>query len=131
MSEAALQRRAQAFAKMEQKPVKWEDYEEIIESAEPWDPIRWPENHDWFMIRDVPLDLFKDVSVRDIADVTDPEDRKEHREQYRYIKDLLEKGETPWPVIVGDNGFIIDGYHRLAAMRTLQYPSVDVLMVTT
>ncbi len=131
MSEAALRRRAKAFTKLHKEPVKWEDYREIIESSEPWDPIQWPENHDWFMIQNVPMDLFKDVSVREIADVEDPGERQEHRERYRYIMEMLKKGEKPWPVIVGENGFIIDGYHRLAAMRTLRRKTVDVLMVLT
>ena len=129
MSEEPLKARAKAFTELQQTSANWEDYKEVIEASEPWDPIQWPEDHDWFLIQDVPLSLFEDVSIRDIEDVEDPYERREHRERYQYIVDLLKAGDPPWPVIVGSNGFIIDGYHRLAAMRTLRRPTVDVLMV--
>ncbi len=130
MSENPLDARVKAFPEMDWTEVKWEDYREVIEASEPWDPIQWPEDHNWFLIKDVPLSLFEDVSIRDIADVDDPDEQAEHRDRYQYIVDLLKAGEDPWPVIVASNGLILDGYHRLAAMRTLSWiTTVDVLLV--
>lgn len=129
-SEEEAHRRAEILEEIPKVPVDWEDFREIIEASEPWDPVRWPENHDWFLVKDVPLDAFKEVTARAIADVEDRNERREHMERYKAILKMLKKGAVPWPAIVGDNGFIIDGYHRLAAMRDLGWKSVDVLFVS-
>jgi hypothetical protein len=120
---------AELLGSLQKKPVNWEDFKYVIEESEPWDPIKWPQDHDWSLIEDVPLGIFSDVSVAAIAAVEDPDERKEHRERYRHIRDLLKAGEEPWPVIVASNGMILDGYHRLAAMKTLKRKAVDVLLV--
>lgn len=124
-----IEQRAKLLKGMPRNPVEWQDYREVIEASEPWDMIRWPENHEWFLIKDVPLSTFREVSIGEVAYVEDPGDRREHRERYRRILKILKKGATPWPVIVTNTGGIIDGYHRLAALRTLRRPSVDVLYV--
>jgi len=128
-SEEEAHRRAAILDEMPQEQVNWEDYREIIEASEPWDPIQWPENHDWFLIKEVPLDAFREVSIDAIADVEDRDERREHKERYKAILKMLKKGADPWPVIVADSGMIIDGYHRLAALNTLKRPTVDVLFV--
>ena len=128
-AEEEAHRRAAILEEMPRVSVNWEDFREIIEASEPWDPIQWPENHDWFFIKDVPLDAFREVNVDAIADVEDPAERREHRERYKAILKMLRNGADPWPVIVADNGMIIDGYHRLAAMGTLKRSTVDVLFV--
>jgi hypothetical protein len=128
-NEEEAHRRAAILEKMARVPVLWEDYREILEASEPWDPIRWPENHDWFLIKDVPLGAFREVTIDAVQDVGPRGERSEHRERYKAILKMLKKGASPWPVIVADTGMIIDGYHRLAAMNTLKRPSVDVLYV--
>lgn len=122
-------RRAKILEKLHRDPVQWEDFREIIEASEPWDPIQWPQNHDWFLIRKVPMSAFRGITVAAISDVQDRAERREHRERYEHILKMLKKGATPWPVIVSDFGMIIDGYHRLAALHTLKATAVDVLYV--
>jgi hypothetical protein len=128
-AERAIQKRAKAFSKLPMMPVEWQPYSEIIWASEPWDPIRWPDNHDWYLIKDVPLSYFKEITAAEIEDVEDPEERLEHMERYKTIKGMLKNGAEPWPVIVGDHGGVIDGYHRLAAMQDLKRKTVDVLYV--
>lgn len=128
-AEEEAHRRAEILQEMPRAQVSWEDFREIIEASEPWDPIQWPENHDWFLIKDVPLDAFREVNVDAIAEVEDRAERREHRERYKAILKMLRGGAHPWPVIVADSGMIIDGYHRLAAMSTLKRSTVDVLFV--
>lgn len=128
-SEEEAHRRARILDKMPREPVDWQDYREVLEASEPWDPIRWPENHDWSLIKDVSLDAFREVNIARVSQVEDPGERREHRERYREILKLLKKGIAAWPVIVADTGMIIDGYHRLAALHTLRRRIVDVLYV--
>lgn len=128
-AEEAAHRRAELLGEMPQEPVDWRRFSEVLENSEPWDPIQWPENHDWFLIKDVPLDAFREVNIDAIADVEDRGERREHKERYKAILKMLKKGADPWPVIVADSGMIIDGHHRLAAMNTLKRPTVDVLFV--
>lgn len=127
--EEEANRRALILEKMSKDPANWEDFREIIEASEPWDPIQWPENHDWFMIRKVPMKAFRGITLGAIADVEDPGERKEHRERYQEILKKLKNGAAPWPVIVADTGVIIDGFHRLAALQKLKATAVDVLYV--
>lgn len=128
--EEEAHRRAEIIDRLPKESVNWQDYAEIIEASEPWDPIQWPENHDWELVRDVPLDAFRGVTVAAIADVEDPDERREHRSRYKFILGMLRRGEKPWPIIVGENGMILDGYHRLAALHTLRREVVDVLYVS-
>lgn len=127
--EKAMQQRAKLLVKLPMTEVRWQDYAEVIENSEPWDPIQFPDDHKWFLIKDVPLAAFSEISVKEIADVEDPQERKEHRKRYAYIKKILKAGEQMWPVIVGSNGMVIDGFHRIAAMRDVKRPTVDVLYV--
>lgn len=122
-------RRARILESLPKLPAAWEDYREVISASELWDPIRWPGNHDWFLVKNVPLNAFREVSIDAIAAVDDREERREHRERYKAILKMLKQHAAPWPVIVADTGMIIDGYHRLAALRTLKQKSVDVLYV--
>lgn len=122
-------RRAGILEGMSQEPVDWKDFREVIQNSEEWDPIKWPDDHDWFLIKDVPMDAFRGIDVDAIADVEDPDERREHRERYKLILSMLKKGAKPWPVIVASTGMIIDGFHRLAAFHKLRRRSVDVLFV--
>jgi hypothetical protein len=126
--ESRAKRIKKALDHLPKTRVNWEDYKHIIEVSERYDAIEWPENHEWFLLKNVPMKVFKHISIKEIAAVEDPDERREHRERYRYILDLLKNGEEPWPVIVADNGLILDGFHRLAALNTLRKPTVDVLM---
>lgn len=127
--ERAIRQRGELLSKLPMLEVNWKDYSEIIENSEPWDPIRFPEDHEWFLIKDVPLAAFGEISAKEIEDVEDPQERKEHRQRYKFIKKLLKDGGEPWPVIVGSTGNVIDGFHRIAAMQDLGRKTVDVLYV--
>lgn len=128
--EKAAGKRALLLAEMPQEPTDWKLYREILESSEPHEEIQWPQNFDWAIIRNVPLSAFPEATPKQIQDVDDPEERREHRERYREIVKLLKKGHDVWPVIVAsDSGAILDGWHRLAALHELKRKVVDVLYV--
>jgi len=67
-----MRRRGELLSKLPMTEVRWQDYSEIIENSEPWDPIQEPDNHGWFLIKDVPLIAFSEISAKEIADVEDP-----------------------------------------------------------
>lgn len=117
------------LAPMPKEPVSWEDYKQIFESAEPWEQIEHPENFDWALIRNVPLSVFPEATTEQIKEVDDPDERREHRERIKEIVELLKTGEEAWPVIVdAESGAIVDGWHRLVALRSIRRRTVDVLI---
>lgn len=130
-TEKAAARRANLLFKMPREEANWEDYREIIENAEQdHEPIRYPQNFDWDLIKDVPLSLFPEATVSAVKNVGDAEERREHKERIGIIVKMLKKGADPWPVIVdSEGGVIVDGWHRLAALHQLKASSVDVLYV--
>ena len=128
--EKAAKRRAPALAKMPYEDVRWQDFSEIIDSAEPWEQIEHPDNFEWSLIKNVPLSLFPEATVSAISNVDDADEREEHRLRVNEIKRLIKTGKPVWPVIVdSDSGAIVDGWHRLAALHSLKRESVDVLYV--
>lgn len=128
-AEKAAGKRAPVLARMPSEPVRWQDFAEIIDSAEPWEQIEHPDNFEWSLIKNVPLSLFPEATVAAIADVDDPDEREEHRMRVNEIKRLIKDGRPVWPVIVdSESGAIVDGWHRLAALHSLKRRTVDVLL---
>lgn len=61
---------------------------------------------------------------------SDDEEAGENLERYYRIEALLvHQGKKPWPIVVGQDGEVIDGYHRLAVLSDSGAEEVDVLWV--
>lgn len=128
-AEKAAGRRAPILASMPQESVDWKDYSYVLEQAEPWEQIEHPENFDWALIRNVPLTAFPEATPEQIKNVDDPDERQGHRDRLKEITKVLKNGGDVWPVIVdAASGAIVDGWHRLAAIRSLGRRTVDVLV---
>ena len=102
------------------------DFQHIFEAAEPgYTPLEEPDYYRWFLIKNMPIKAFP-VSLKTI--MQGAEDPDLERQQHDTIVELLEAGEPAWPVAVGLGGRILDGYHRIAAHRTLKLPTIDALV---
>ena len=101
-------------------------YAEMFRRAEPgWDPMDFPENYRWFLIKDFPVKELQ-VTLREL--MKDARDPGQEKFQHDRILELWKKGAPYWPVFVTATGIIADGYHRTAAHRTLGHKTVDVVM---
>ena len=104
--------------------------QKIFDVAEPgWTALEEPEAYRYFLIKDF---LVKDfgVTLKSIIRDADPEmvDPEQETAQHDRIVELLESGAEEWPAIVASGGVILDGYHRIAAHRTLNDAKMDVIV---
>lgn len=87
--------------------------------------VDWPEVEDlgkkfrWRLVPDVPVRLFDPWSREqyELDPDSDPDDIVLNLARYDMIAEGLEEGFVFPPILVAANGFVLDGYHRLAAMH--------------
>lgn len=104
-------------------------YKDMLSGAESgWTPVEGPENYRWFLIKDFPLKDFQGVSIRSIIGDLKKADAEVEQAQHDRIVDLLERGAASWPAFVTASGVILDGYHRIAAHKTLKHKAMDVVV---
>lgn len=85
-----------------------------------------PEQYRWFLIPEFPT---ADFGITLGALMEDAGDRAGQEQwQHDRIIDLLKEGEPAWPPLVTASGIILDGYHRIAAHRTLKDKNVEVVV---
>lgn len=99
---------------------------EIIRKAERFEEIKHPRKYTWTMYAGVPIEYLEPGTLNDY--VTDGSKKDVRR--YREIKKLMKAGGDPWPILVDQYGFVLDGYHRLAAMSDLGEKEVKVVVAT-
>jgi hypothetical protein len=90
-----------------------------------------PERYRWFLIRKFPVKAFG-LGLADLLSDVSLDFRVEHmnaHEKARHDKivSLLRDGDA-WPAIVTADGILIDGYHRVAANRTLKRKTMPVVV---
>lgn len=90
------------------------------------DAIDEPEKYRWFLIRNFPTKDFG-ITLRGMLEEAGSAGSQEKWQHDRII-DLLESGEPEWPAFVTATGIVIDGYHRIAAHRTLKDRNMSVIV---
>jgi hypothetical protein len=106
--------------------VDYAKFQSMLESAEEgWTPVEEPENYRWFLVESFPVKDFR-ITIKDIA--TGAADPELEQAQHDRIVDLLEYGAEAWPAFVTSSGVIFDGYHRIAAHRTLKHEKMSVVV---
>ncbi len=101
--------------------------QDILNRAHPGhETIDEPEQYRWFLIEGVPT---KDLEVTLSGLMEDSGDyASQQKWQHDLIVNLLKRGEPAWPALVTAWGVIVDGYHRIAAHRTLKDKTMSVVV---
>ncbi len=101
-------------------------FKEMFARAEPgWTPFEEPENYRWFLIPSFPVKKL-DVTLK--ALMKDARDPGQEKFQHDRIVELLQSGAPEWPAFLSATGIITDGYHRIAAHRTLKMKTIPVVV---
>lgn len=90
------------------------------------DAIDDPEKYRWFLIKKFPTKDFG-ITLRGMLEEAGSAASQEKWQHDRII-DLLESGEPEWPGLATADGIVIDGYHRIAAHRTLRRRNMSVVV---
>lgn len=107
-------------------------YGDLIKKAVKFPEFKAPSRYTWDLVHGVPIGALNPGSRFDYE--TDPEsddeEAGENLARYdRLVELLVHEGKKPWPVVVGQDGEVIDGYHRLAVLSDHGAETVDVLWV--
>ena len=105
-------------------------FAKLIKEAVKFPEFKSPSRYTWDLIRDVPIH-YLDPGSRDDYE-TDPdssdEEIDENLTRYDRVAALLtRRKKKPWPIVVNQDGAVIDGYHRLAVLADHEIADVDVL----
>lgn len=105
---------------------------DLIKKAVKFPEFKTPSKYTWDLIRGVPIDHLDPGSKFDYE--TDPESADDEVDEnlaryYRIEALLIHQGKKPWPVIVNQDGDVIDGHHRLAVLHDHGVQTVDVVWV--
>jgi len=110
--------------------VDYAKFQSMLESAEEgWTPVEEPENYRWFLVESFPVKDFA-ITMKDIVGGLEKDDQEAEYAQHDLIISLLrvEHKEDWWPAFVTSSGVIFDGYHRIAAHRTLKHEKMSVVV---
>jgi hypothetical protein len=107
-------------------------YADLIKKAVKFPEFKSPTKYTWDLVHGVPIHALDPGSRFDYE--TDPEsddeEAGENLARYdRLVELLVHQGKRPWPIVVGQDGEVIDGYHRLAVLSDHGTEKVDVLWV--
>lgn len=101
-------------------------FREMFARAEPgWTPFEEPANYRWFFLNNFPVGKL-DVTLK--ALMKDAKDPGQEKFQHDRIVELLKKGAPEWPAFITATGVIADGYHRIAAHRTMKIKNIPVVV---
>jgi hypothetical protein len=114
------------------KRVDPKSFRDLIQKAVKFPEFKAPSKYTWDLIRGVPIRELDPGSKFDYE--TDPESNDEEAGEnlarYHRVEALLvHQGKKPWPIVVGQDGAVIDGHHRLAVLSDHGAETVDVLWV--
>lgn len=77
-----------------------------------------PEQYRWFLIEKFPIIDFE-ITLKEMMEESG-EFASQEKWQHDRIVELLQSGAPEWPAFATASGIIVDGYHRIAAHRTLK-----------
>lgn len=103
------------------------EYIQVFRKSVAWPEIENWRKYDWFLVRNVPVSDLEHSSYDDYAADPDPDEGERGDERVNRIVDLLQRGAEPWPVIMGLDCMILDGFHRLTASEVLGIETIDVI----
>ena len=107
-------------------------FDDLIQRAVKFPEFKTPSKYTWDLIRDVPIHELDPGSKFDyeLDPESDDEEAGENLARYYRVETLLfHQGKKPWPVVVNQDGDVIDGHHRLAVLSDHDVDSVNVLWV--
>jgi len=113
-------------------PVDPKAFGDLIKKAVKFPEFKSPSKYTWDLIRGVPIHELDPGSKFDYETDPDLDDEEiaENLERYYQVETLIfHQGKKPWPIAVGRDGEVIDGYHRLAVLSDHGVDTVDVLWV--
>jgi hypothetical protein len=101
-------------------------FREMLARAEPgWTPFEEPENYRWFFLKSFPVGK---LGVTLKAMMKDSGYPGQEKFQHDRIIDLWKQGAPEWPAFITATGIIADGYHRIAAHRTMKMKKMPVVV---
>ena len=104
-------------------------FAEVFMASQPWPEIRHWKRYDWEIVHDVRVIDLEPCTRQDYdldPDLSE-EEAKENIERMDRIIALLQEGRELWPIVMGLDCTILDGYHRLAAAAELGIEMIDVI----
>lgn len=105
-------------------------YAEVLAASEQWGEIkRWRE-YDWRLVRKVPVAELEHSTIEEYEADADTDEYRD-LERVSEIIALLRAGGKLWPVVLGMDCMILDGYHRLVAADELEIEVIDVIYPTS
>lgn len=104
-------------------------YAEVFRNSQQWPEIKHWKKYDWRIVRNVRVMDLAPSSRQDYEIDPDSPEREviENIERMDQIIMLLQAGGELWPVVIGLDCMILDGYHRLAAAAELGIATIDVI----
>lgn len=103
------------------------EYIKVFKESEAWPEVKNWKRYDWFLVRDVPVSDLEHCSYDDYLEDPDPEEGDRGEVRVETIMSLLQRGHEPWPVILGLDCMVLDGFHRLTASEELGIETIDVI----
>lgn len=102
-------------------------FRNVLSASNPGhDAIDNPEEYRWFLIERFPTKALE-VTLKEL--MLEAGDRAKYEKwSHDRIVDLLNSGAQEWPILATAEGVILDGYHRIAAHRTLKDKKVSVIV---
>lgn len=117
----------------EKERIDPKSYRDLVEKAVKFPEFKSPSRYTWDLIRGVPirhLDPGSQFDYETDPESDDDEEAGENLARYRRLEELLiDEGRKPWPIVVNQDGHVLDGYHRLAVLNDHDVETVDVLWV--
>lgn len=106
---------------------------DLINHAAEHTEITYPDRFRWDLVRGVPIRLLDPPSRETYEfdpDAEDEEDIQQNLDRYDdLVRQLIDEGRAPWPIVIDAGGMILDGYHRLAVLSDHGVKTVDVIWV--
>lgn len=85
-----------------------------------------PEAYRWFLVRRFPVQAFGITLQKLMKEAGSAAGNEKFR--HDRILELLKGGALAWPALVTASGIVVDGYHRIAAHRSVRDKFMDVLV---
>lgn len=104
-----------------------EKYAEVFQTAQPWPEVKNWKKYDWRIVRDISVSDLNPPTREDYEMDPDASEAQENLDRLDAVMNALQKGEELWPVVMGLDCMILDGYHRLAAAAELGIGEIDVI----